>query len=109
MSKPCILLPRPLLSPGLLPRCGLFSKNANPLYLHGGSSRAFSLAMVKLTVPTINPTRVLYKPIEDVERMKYYQPGGYHPGTIGDRLHDRYRVIHKLGHGTYSTIWLARD
>ncbi|PYI33392.1 protein kinase [Aspergillus indologenus CBS 114.80] len=37
------------------------------------------------------------------------QPGGYHPVTIGDCLHDRYRVIHKLGHGTYSTIWLARD
>ncbi|RAH69458.1 kinase-like protein [Aspergillus aculeatinus CBS 121060] len=57
----------------------------------------------------MNPTRVLYEPIEDVERMEYYQPGGYHPVTIGDHLHGRYRVIHKLGHGTYSTIWLARD
>ncbi|GKZ31863.1 hypothetical protein AbraIFM66950_000774 [Aspergillus brasiliensis] len=41
--------------------------------------------------------------------MEYYCPGGYHPLTIGDRFNDRYRVVHKLGHGTYSTIWLARD
>ena len=51
----------------------------------------------------------MYEPIEDVERMEYYRAGGYHPVTIGDRFHDRYRVVHKLGHGTYSTIWLARD
>ncbi|KAJ6127416.1 kinase-like protein [Penicillium sp. IBT 18751x] len=57
----------------------------------------------------MDSTRVLYEPIEDVEGMEYYQAGGYHPVTIVDRLDDRYRVVHKLGHGTYSTIWLARD
>lgn len=54
-------------------------------------------------------TRVFYKPIEDVERLEHYKPGGYHPVTIGDRFHNRYQVVHKLGHGTYSTIWLSRD
>lgn len=29
--------------------------------------------------------------------------------NIGDYLHDRYRIVHKLGFGTHSTIWLARD
>ncbi|KOC15951.1 hypothetical protein AFLA70_169g002291 [Aspergillus flavus AF70] len=53
--------------------------------------------------------RVLYRPIEYVERMEYYEPVGYHPVKIGDCFHNRYRVIHKLGHGSYSTIWLARD
>ncbi|PIG88669.1 hypothetical protein AARAC_000512 [Aspergillus arachidicola] len=53
--------------------------------------------------------RVLYRPIQYVERMEYYEPGGYHPVKIGDCFHNRYRVTHKLGHGTYSTIWLARD
>ncbi|KAK2763354.1 hypothetical protein FQN54_009990 [Arachnomyces sp. PD_36] len=57
----------------------------------------------------MSTVRVLYEPIESVERMEYYQEGGYHPVEIGDRFHDRYRVVHKLGHGTYSTIWLARD
>ncbi|GBF66247.1 hypothetical protein TMEN_8967 [Trichophyton mentagrophytes] len=28
---------------------------------------------------------------------------------IGDVLHDRYRVVDKLGFGGYATIWLARD
>lgn len=58
---------------------------------------------------TVAAGRVLYEPIEDVERMEYYKAGGYHPVTIGDRFHNRYQVVHKLGHGTYSTIWLARD
>ena len=26
---------------------------------------------------------------------------------IGDRLGQRYRVVHKLGHGSFSTAWLA--
>lgn len=44
-----------------------------------------------------------------VENLANYQPGGYHPVVIDDRLHDRYRIVHKLGHGTFSTVWLALD
>ncbi|KAI9932288.1 hypothetical protein ASPWEDRAFT_51039 [Aspergillus wentii DTO 134E9] len=50
-----------------------------------------------------------YKPLEDVERLERYRSGGYHPVAIGDHLHGRYRIVHKLGFGGYSTIWLARD
>lgn len=50
-----------------------------------------------------------YERIEGVEWLERYRPDGYHPILIGDVLHDRYRVIHKLGHGTFATIWLARD
>jgi serine/threonine protein kinase len=28
---------------------------------------------------------------------------------IGDMLHERYRIVDKLGFGGYSTVWLARD
>jgi len=28
---------------------------------------------------------------------------------LGEIYHQRYRIIHKLGFGTYSTVWLARD
>ncbi|KAL9117358.1 MAG: hypothetical protein Q9187_006107, partial [Circinaria calcarea] len=39
-----------------------------------------------------------------------YRPGGYHPVSLGDRFSaDRYVVLRKLGHGTYSTVWLAED
>lgn len=45
--------------------------------------------------------------IEDIED---YQPGGYHPISIGDTFdHGRFRVLHKLGFGGSSTVWLARD
>jgi serine/threonine-protein kinase SRPK3 len=54
-------------------------------------------------------TPVEYMPPEDVEKPERYRPGGYHPIAIGDRLSDRYDVVHKLGFGTYSTTWLARD
>ncbi|KAH8698407.1 hypothetical protein BGW36DRAFT_376018 [Talaromyces proteolyticus] len=51
----------------------------------------------------------LYIPIEDVEKLERYKVGGYHPITIEDQFHDSYRIVQKLGHGSYSTIWLAQD
>ena len=50
-----------------------------------------------------------YYVIEDVESLRRYRPGGYHVVCIGDRLNHRYEIIHKLGFGTYSTVWLAWD
>jgi hypothetical protein len=44
------------------------------------------------------------------ERVKIYRPGGYLPVHIGDLFKDgRYEVIHKLGKGAFSTVWLVRD
>ena len=45
----------------------------------------------------------------DLESPNEYQPGGYHPVHLGDIYCERYRVINKLGFGSYSTVWLARD
>lgn len=52
---------------------------------------------------------VEYRWIDGVERLELYEPGGYHPVMIDDLLHNRYRIVDKLGFGGYSTIWLARD
>ena len=54
-------------------------------------------------------TPVKYVPLEDIENPERYCPGGYHPIFIGDYLTERYQVVHKLGFGSYSTTWLARD
>ncbi|KAI0415333.1 protein kinase [Xylaria grammica] len=51
----------------------------------------------------------LYDWINGAERLESYEPGGFHPVMINDVLHNRYRIVDKLGFGPYSTIWLARD
>ncbi|KAN0116899.1 kinase-like protein [Hyaloscypha variabilis] len=39
-----------------------------------------------------------------------YRPGGFHPVHLNDTFKkERYTVIHKLGHGGFATVWLARD
>ena len=50
-----------------------------------------------------------YELIDGAESLENYRPGGFHPVVIGDIVHDRYRIINKLGFGSNSTIWLARD
>lgn len=43
------------------------------------------------------------------EWIEDYRPGGYHPIHLGDVFQDRYKVLRKLGYGSYSTVWLVRD
>ena len=46
----------------------------------------------------------------DAEPLHRYKKGGYHPVALGDTLKDgRYKLLHKLGWGGYSTVWAARD
>lgn len=49
--------------------------------------------------------------LHDAEDREEYRPGGFHPVHIGDKFGKggRYRVIHKLGRGGSSTVWLCRD
>ncbi|KAJ5772948.1 hypothetical protein N7457_007844 [Penicillium paradoxum] len=48
-------------------------------------------------------------PVEG-ESLQRYRKGGYHPITLGQHLRaGRYKVLHKLGWGGYSTVWAARD
>ncbi|KAF1819651.1 kinase-like protein [Dissoconium aciculare CBS 342.82] len=51
-----------------------------------------------------------YHPPVGMEPLDDYRPGGYHPVKPDDLLSNgRYRIVHKLGYGGYSVIWLARD
>ncbi|KAJ4308043.1 hypothetical protein N0V84_012332 [Fusarium piperis] len=51
--------------------------------------------------------KVITSPCEWVED---YRPGGYHPVHLGDTFHGgQYKVIRKLGEGSFSTVWLAHD
>ncbi|KAF4883644.1 Serine/threonine-protein kinase SRPK [Colletotrichum fructicola] len=47
---------------------------------------------------------------EPEEFYANYHEGGLHPVRIGDQLADgRYTIFHKLGRGSFSTVWLAHD
>ena len=54
----------------------------------------------------VQPSYVQYP---KTEYIGHYRRGGYHPIRIGDVIHNRYRVINKLGYGAYSTVWLVKD
>ena len=72
--------------------------------------RTFCASAVNSTAQTDDSTpHHIYEPLEGIERLENYRPGGYHPIQIGDQFQNRYRIVHKLGHGSYSTMWLARD
>ncbi|OAK93702.1 kinase-like protein [Phaeosphaeriaceae sp. SRC1lsM3a] len=46
----------------------------------------------------------------DAEPLHRYRVSGYHPIALGDSFKDgRYKVLHKLGWGGYSTVWAAKD
>ena len=82
-----------------------FTSLLGPVYT---LTRHFTLATRHLS----SMTRRRYIPswLEGVENVEEYEPGGLHPMCIGDVLDNgRYAVIHKLGYGGFSTVWLARD
>ena len=43
------------------------------------------------------------------ETVPSYKAHKFYPVRIGETIHERYRVLGKLGYGSGSTIWLCRD
>ncbi|KAI0868801.1 kinase domain-containing protein [Hypoxylon argillaceum] len=62
-------------------------------------------------MPTSTTNRLYTTPsTTNAEDAELYKVGGLHPVHIGDYLKEnRYRIVHKLGFGSFSTVWLARD
>ena len=46
--------------------------------------------------------------LDNIENVEMYRPGGFHPVSIGDVFaNGRYKVLHKLGRGSSSIVWLG--
>ncbi|KAJ4989347.1 serine/threonine-protein kinase SRPK3 [Stagonosporopsis vannaccii] len=43
------------------------------------------------------------------EALEEFESGAFYPTTIGETINSRYQIVGKLGYGTTSTVWLARD
>jgi hypothetical protein len=43
------------------------------------------------------------------ETMAEYKPEHFYPVRLGEVFNDRFQTVAKLGFGSSSTIWLARD
>lgn len=74
-------------------------------YTHSSSAsntRSISVTSSTVTVPSV-PDRI-------IEPLDYYSKQKFHPVHLMDTFQDnRYMVIRKLGYGSFSTVWLARD
>lgn len=62
-----------------------------------------------LRFPTSGYEVIRSSQILEEERFEEFKKGHYYPVNIGDVLVSRYQVLGKLGFGTTSTVWLARD
>lgn len=71
----------------------------------------FSARTRAMSTPSLSYWTPVYQCwLEDVENVEAYCSEGYHPIQLGDEFSQgRYRVVHKLGYGSFSTVWLARD
>ena len=89
--------------------CSTYQRASLSLPLKLASPLCFSRRTIDMPNSTKSSTYAdfKYRWIDGAERLERYQPGGYHPVLIGDVLEKRYRVVHKLGYGTYSTIWIG--
>ena len=76
-----------------------------PVSFHAGKILSSSKSMAQLK------DRDFLSFVEDAESFSGYCPGGYHPVHLGESYgcDGRYKILHKLGNGTYSTVWLGKD
>lgn len=48
------------------------------------------------------------EPVEE-EKTPYYSSSRFYPARLGEVLNGTYQLATKLGYGSNSTVWLARD
>lgn len=72
---------------------------------------AYANPTIALPRPEIKLQLVNKKYIYQTEELHRYRWGGSHPVHIGEYFgpNNRYRVLNKLGNGSYGVVWLCKD
>ncbi|KAK6951449.1 hypothetical protein Daesc_007984 [Daldinia eschscholtzii] len=47
--------------------------------------------------------------MDEVEDVEWYQLGGFYPLDIDETIINRFKAVHKLGHGGIATVWFCWD
>lgn len=82
----------------------------SPSHYRSSHSRIKKAHHLGIRDNTFSWPELVYVPDADHEDLENYTADGFHPVRIGDRFEDgQYQIVHKLGFGGSSTIWLARD
>lgn len=69
-----------------------------------------SLRTKPLHLPPTDPTFAIPShAVVDEERWPNYKPKDYYTARPGETLANNYQLLAKVGWGTSSTVWLARD
>ena len=71
-----------------------------------------ALASLRLRPPVVTPVHPVTLPSDvpiEEEAAPGYDPRHFYPVNPGDIFHNRYEMTAKLGYGSCSTVWLARD
>lgn len=83
--------------------------SSESLSLSRSRSQSFSESLSSIG-PDSNPGTKLQLVERIIEPLDYYSTRRFHPVHLMDTFKgSRYRVIRKLGYGSFSTVWLARD
>lgn len=80
-------------------------ESRGPQFLRRLWAAPIDAAMPASRAPAILPSDVL---VEE-EQVPLYDPKHFYPVNPGDLFHNRYKMLAKVGWGTSSTVWLARD
>ena len=57
-----------------------------------------------VVAPQLDPDQLV-----EEEKTPYYHSSYFYPAHLGQILNERYQIATKLGYGSSSTVWLARD
>lgn len=82
-----------------------------PLARHLTIPRGFVKSLVRSVIMSTssNFERIDPSYLVEEETLSGYNPKHYYPVKLGEVLHERYRIIGKLGFGSASIVWLCRD